>query len=559
MGSSHPMKNFCLPAMLAAMAISLTCVESLCAQSGSADEVKARLEKVPKVWEQEPMHRLTRKQYEATLDHWAEKHNDRLAVEKVGESVEKMGIFLLKITDSAVPDEDKQIALLTALHGGPERSGTTTTLALSEWLLGDSEEAAEVRRKQIVLLMPVPNPYAYFVTDRFGNSLKVDPYTAGSTPAWDFETQTFKNLERAPEVAAFLKVVDQYQPEVHLDLHGTGLQEYPDDKLGKRQRYRGQTMCEITGSAYSNSSLRPWDWRVTEAMIAAGNAEGYPSDRFEADAQQLHIGPGMDASAGQFWRGRPQFYAAQYGYLRYHTMIGALEIGWEASGAARTRGLLAIGNGVWDGENVAGYPVDRVKGFIGHYLTSWTGGNAAARRASRVELWQRQANMSQGLIYPQTAGRDTYLIGLNQAGVALLDGETEAVLERLDADPAFDADAIRAFFEAGPEIKLAMEKPPGRGSLLTDGRVEHGLGMRLRLPYKNAEIVDMRVNGHLIEESATDGYQSWIGNGYRQVQINLPPAKTQQLDAVVVTCGYVPNEDRDYGWKPPVEVMDKLK
>ncbi len=545
--------------MLVAVAFSVLCVDPLGAQSESADDVKARLEPIPKVWEQEPMHRLTREEYEATLEHWAEQHKDRLAVEKVGESVEKMGIFLLKVTDSTVADEDKQIALITALHGGPERSGTTTTLALSEWLLGDSEAAVEIRRKQIVLLMPIPNPYAYFVTDRFGNSLKVDPYTGGSTPAWDFESQTFKDLERSPEMASFLKVVDQYQPEVHLDLHGTGLQEYPEDKLGKRQRYRGQTMCEITGSAYSNSSLRPWDWRVTEAMIAAGNAEGYPSDRFEADAQQLHIGPGMDASAGQFWRGRPQFYAAQYGYLRYHTMIGALEIGWEASGLARTRGFLKIGNGVWDAENVEGYPVDRVKGFIGHYVTSWTGGNAAERRASRVELWQRQANMSQGLIYPQTAGRDTYLIGLNEAGVALLDGETEAVLARLDADPAFDADAIRAFFEAGPEIKLSMEKPPGRGSLLADGRVENGLGMRLRLPYKNAEIVDMRVNGHLIEESPTDGYQTWLGNGYRQVQINLPPSKTQSLDAVVVTCGYVPNEDRDYGWKPPVEVMEKLK
>ena len=453
---------------------------------------------------------------------------------------------------------NKQHALITALHGGPERSGTTTTMALAEWLLGDSEEAREIRANQIVLLMPIPNPYAYFVTDRFGNSLKIDPYTGGSTPGWDFETQTFKNLDRAPEVAAFLKVVDDYQPEVHLDLHGTGLQEYPDAKLGKRERYRGQTMCEITGSAYSNSSLRPWDWRITEAMIAAGNAAGFPSDRFEADAQQLIAGPGMEAAAGQFWRGRPQFYAAQYGYLRYHTMIGALEIGWEESGLARARGLLEIGNGVWEGEFFRGYPVDRVKGFIGHYLTAW-GTKAVDRRWTRVDLWQKQARMSQGVLYPQTAGRDTYFVGLTEAGVAMLDGEIEDVLDRIDVDERFNGPAIRAFVEAGPEIKLAMEKGDGRGAL-REGRINHGFGLRLRLPDPHAEIIDLRVNGHLLTpDDLGDGYYTREGNGYLQVQISVPPEKSKDMDAAIVTCAYRHKEQRDYGWEPPVEVMEKLK
>ena len=68
-----------------------------------------------------------------------------------------------------MPDEDKQVALVTALHGGPERSGTTTALRLIEWLMGDSDLAKETRRKQIVLVIPIANPYAFFTTDRFGN------------------------------------------------------------------------------------------------------------------------------------------------------------------------------------------------------------------------------------------------------------------------------------------------------------------------------------------------------------------------------------------------------
>ena len=83
-----------------------------------------------------------------------------------------------------------------------------------------------------------------------------------------------------------LSVVDEYQPEIHADFHGTGLQEYAPNHLGTRQTYHGQIMTEITGSAYSNYALRPWHWRVTKTMIDSGNAAGFPSDRFEADAQR---------------------------------------------------------------------------------------------------------------------------------------------------------------------------------------------------------------------------------------------------------------------------------
>ena len=525
-----------------------------------------RLERVPRVWEQGPLHQLTLKEYEVTLDHWKAKHKDRLIVEHVGESAEKVGIYLMRISDDVDNEKallDKQHALISCLHGGPERSGTTTAMTLIEWLLGDSREAAEVRKHQVVLVMPIINPYAYFVTDRFGNSQKLDPYTGGKTSSWDYETLTHKFLDKSSELAAFLKVVDRYQPEIHLDLHGTGLQDYPKgvmDRLGdKRQRYRGQTMSEITASASSNFSLRPWDWRVTERMIAAGMREGFPSFRSEADAQRLFVGFGMH-SDGQFWRGRPQFYTAHYGYARYHTMLACLEIGWEASGEARSRGLLEMGNEMGADQFHKGYPVDRCKGFIGRSITAY-GTTAAERRRSRTELWQKQSRMSHGILYPQTAGRDTYLVGLTDEGNKLLDGDLDAVLHRLDRHPDFDGKAVRTFMKSGPEIKLAMSKGNGRGALQS-GRIENGCGVRLKIPYRKPEVVDVRINGHEVVpvDQAKGGmsYQQKFGDGYLQVQISIPPELAKKMDALVVTCAYVPNENRDYGWKPPAEVLRKL-
>lgn len=509
----------------------------------------------------DPVHRLTREEYEATLTFWENKYGEILQVERIGESREGMGIFLLKITDPGAPAEKKQHSLITALHGGPERSGTTACMHVIEWLLSDEAQAKETRRNQEIQVIPIINPYAYFETDRFGNSLKIDPYTGGGATNWDMETLSFKVLDRAPEMAALLKVVDEFQPEAHIDLHGTGLQEYPDDKLGPRQRYQGQIMTEITGSAYSNYVLRPWDWRVTEAMIQAGIEAGYPTDRFEADAQQLLWGPGVQAVSSQHWRGRPQFYTAQYGATKYHTMISALEVGWEESGLARTKAWLNYGNEVPEGESVSGYPVDRVKAFVGHFVTA-SGTTAAERRKSRVQLWQCQSAFSQAFLYPQTDGRILYAVATNSEAREKLDSDSEKFLTNLEATPSVNAKAIREFIEAGPEIKLAVEAGKESTVFKTTERnaTEHGIGFRLRIPYRDAKISQILLNGNPLPDQLMNGYQTFAGNGYTQVQVSLDgPTAAKSGGLYVIGLSYDPPVKRKIGWTPPAEVLESLQ
>jgi hypothetical protein len=227
-----------------------------------------------------PMHRLTWEEYVGTLTHWRQKFPKTMSLESRGISGQNMPVYLLKITDSTVPAADKQVCLITTLHSGPERTGTTGALAFAEWCLSDDPLAVETRRKQIILVMPCVNPLAMFYTDRFRNEHGVDPYTGSGRigKLWDVKSLTLTKPEDAPELTAVLSVIDDYQPEVHADLHGTGLQEYAPAQLGSRRMYHGQIMTEVTGGAYSNYALRPWDWRVTEAMIDAGRAAGFPSD-----------------------------------------------------------------------------------------------------------------------------------------------------------------------------------------------------------------------------------------------------------------------------------------
>lgn len=164
----------------------------------------------------ERVHRVTLGEYEATLRYWARKYAKVLEVDRVGESTTRLGIHLLKITDPDVDDALKQVALITSLHGGPERSGTTTVLHFVEWLMGDSEEARETRRKQIGfrLRLPYRHPKIDSVTVN-GHSLKMSAVHGWQSWFANGFTQVQVNLP--PEFTAkhdLFMISCQYTPDV---------------------------------------------------------------------------------------------------------------------------------------------------------------------------------------------------------------------------------------------------------------------------------------------------------------------------------------------------------
>ncbi|TWU08949.1 acetyl esterase [Symmachiella macrocystis] len=536
---------------------------SLCLASCFTSSATVQAQSKPKPQSHEPMHRLTWAEYEATLRYWKKTHPSWVTLQSRGISGQNMPVYLLKITDSSVPDTDKQICLVTTLHCGPERSGSSGALSLVDWMLSDDPLAAETRRRQIVLIMPVVNPLALFYTDLWRNENGVEPYVGMDRDgkAWDVKNLTFRRPEEAPEVMAVLSVVDEYQPEVHVDLHGVGLQEYGPDELGTRRMYQGQIMTEITGSAYSNYALRPWDWRVTEAMIEAGKAAGFPSDRFEADAQRTFWGNELAPLGKKLWHGMPKFYTQHYSYAKYHTMIATQEVAWEQSIVERTKGLFRIGNQVWNDERQPSYPVNRMKHFVGHFVAAY-GNTASERRKSRVELWSKQSNLALGFMYPQTIGRESLVCATTAAAKRAVAANGLRELQ-INLHDLFGENAknIRKFIDAGPELKLAMEIPSARlmeAKEEDDVSFENGVSFRLRLPYRKPTQLQVQLNGQILKESPTDGYESWFADGFTQVHVNVPPAKARQTELYFITCSYTPDEVRRTGWMPPAAVQKQL-
>jgi acetyl esterase/lipase len=225
------------------------------------------------------------------------------------------------------------------------------------------------------------------------------------------------------------------------------------------------------------------------------------------------------------------------------------------------KGLMRIGNAVWIDERAPGYPVNRMRHFVGHYVTA-CGGNAAELRTSRVELWNKQGDFALGFLYPQTDGRESLFVATTAAAKkAVAVDDLPSLLASLKAVFGEKAESIGRFIQDGPELKLAMEIP--KQLLLAaqdsaDAKIEHGIGFRLRLPYREPARLDLQLNGESLARSATDGFESWFADGFTQVQVNVPPSKAAATSLYVITCAYQPGESRPTGWMPPVEVQRRF-
>ena len=65
-------------------------------------------------------------------------------------------------------------------------------------------------------------------------------------------------------------------------------------------------------------------------------------------------------------------------------------------------------------------------------------------------------------------------------------------------------------------------------------------------------MLDVRLNGHELDNSPTDGFISWRARGYVYVQANIPPTLSANQDLFIVTVEYDPCERRRQGWVPPI-------
>ena len=230
------------------------------------------------------------------------------------------------------------------------------------------------------------------------------------------------------------------------------------------------------------------------------------------------------------------------------------------------RGLLEGGLRRWRYQRHEGLPVDHVDSWITMQLAAW-GESPEERRASRVELWQNLKYIGVGTAHPQHEGTIAAAVLFTPEAVDRI-GRPEPegisghtgnwtsrplgeVIDMFAAAEHVDGGGLREWHQTTPELHasavheevLTIRGPreDGGGALPGNGAV-----LRLLLPYRDAKITQVTLDGHRLDESPVDGFQVTRGPGC-VVHVAIPPGKVSDMH--MATCLYEPGERRLEGFQ----------
>ena len=466
---------------------------------------------------------------------WQKKRPGRIKIERWGRSQHGWPLLLLAITDRTVPDDDKQVLLLSTSHGymTDEVGVLCGLLHFMKWLLSDDAAAARLRRRLIVVTAPVIG----------------EMYLRWNWDGPDPKTAT-------PDSEAFFAMMEKYKPDAHMDIHGLG--------------WRDLGMGESIGVSTPRIN-RCFDPSIVEEVARAVDKAGYCAIREEIQSGRLCVatakgelkkGVGcfetFDHVPERFQKLRLAVNPTVLSFARYHSISFNTEQFWMGSIVAGCRRMAEIGleRKFWN--FFPGYPNNLIQSACQLHIAAW-GDTAAKRRKSRVELWT-----SAGLACHNggpTILRDKMMavVATTPAGARLVGSSgLEKFLARLDKDSRFNAQPIAEFLRDYPTTLGEMLLKPSKGlrSWHNTRPVRNGLSLRLCLQYRDARLKEVRLNGHPLGRSATSGYTVHRRQG-TVVQVNIPPKKVHDLH--VVTVRYDSKKRPVQGFTPEDWLSDHLR
>ena len=457
---------------------------------------------------------------------WQKQWPERIKLERWGRSQHGWPLTMVAITDRTVSANDKQVLLLSSSHGymTDEVGVLCGLLHFMKWFLSDDPAAARLRRRIIVICMPVIG----------------EMYLR-----WKWDGPDPKRA--TPDSEAFFAMMEKYQPDAHMDIHGLG--------------WRDLGMQESIGISTPRMN-RCFDPETAEAVARAVDKAGYCAIRSEVQAGRLCVATAkgelkkavgafaaFDAVPEQFQRYRLAVNPTTLSFLRYHAVSFNTEQFWMGSIAAGCRSMAEIGlqRKFWN--FYPGYPNNLVQCHCQLMVAAW-GDTAAKRRKSRVELWNRAGLACVNGAPTILRDKMMAVVATTAAGARLVGNRgLEPCLNRISKDSRFDSTPIVEFLKDYPTTLGQQSLKPGTGLKRWHNAppVRNGLALRLCLQYKDARLKELRLNGHRLKRSAIDGYQVHHRQG-TVVQVNIPPGKVHDLHFVTVR--YDSRQRPDQGFTP---------
>jgi hypothetical protein len=327
------------------------------------------------------------------LDDWVGKNKAVARKEIIGKSPDHWDIAAVFITNGNVPNEDKQIAVVTLGRHGQELGTRVVGPEIIRYLC--SNDAEEIRKTQVVIVIPVVNPEG-FVSNEFRSSMT-----------------SLTKTERL----VLGRLFKEYPPDMMIDFHSLG-------KTAGSRYDRGDMEVIIPANTTRWAMDEQIHQYVAQEMQKAAESEGWPyeihtledlSTYYFGDTkignmpwsylkEKVYLLHMQDSYDNYHIPEEDQYtnYTCGPAYLKWHTLVFGMETNHYAlsrvgdialSGLTPCSALLQMGSTRLPWEKDKGYPVNILHGDFRISIRP-LGKNTAERRASRIRIWNERNNFN---------------------------------------------------------------------------------------------------------------------------------------------------------------------
>ena len=292
-----------------------------------------------------------------------------------GFSDEGREIKAVLVTNRGRPLEEKEIVAVICGRHGNELGAFAVGLRLLQWLV--SEDAREIRKHQLLIVVPFSNPDGFIRGEFFAPRDKLS----------------------AIEKNYIGLLVDRFRPDALIDVHSVG---------------RGDLEAVITGHTSHTGEDDFISGLLAARMIKGAEQEGYPFVFHQLGVQELQ--PWTNVQYNNF--------VCQECFELCHAIVIGLEVNHFAldiedaaqSGVSAIISFLEAVTDRFSWEQHPGYPNKIIKG---NFLTSIraAGKQPGDRRESRYEMWRNKDQLSEPI--RKMPNRKTIEIYMNYSGEEL--------------------------------------------------------------------------------------------------------------------------------------------
>ena len=327
------------------------------------------------------------------VDDFANKNN-AIAYKKVlGKSPDNWDIPAVFVTNRDIPDDDKQIAVVTLARHGQELGARVVGAEILHYLTSDDAEA--IRDTQLVIVVPVVNPEGFILNE----------FHSSHTSLTKTERLVLGRLFKA------------YPPDMVIDFHSLG-------KVEGSKYDRGDMEAIIPANTTRWAMDEQIHQYVAQKMRNAAESAGWPYEIHTLEDLAAYYFGGTEIGNMPWTYLQEKVYLLHMqdfhdnydipeesaytnytcgpAYLKWHALVFGMETNhWAlsqpgdiaSSGMVPCSALLKMGSTRFSWEKDRGYPVNILHGDFRISIRP-LGKNASERRSSRTRIWGERKNFS---------------------------------------------------------------------------------------------------------------------------------------------------------------------